>query len=332
MRVPGISANLSSDDTKKTTGLPPLLDSFITTIAFSRISFPEEIKKWVDTIRFVPAFGFYRGSNGTQCFYRFSAMHELIPVDLPLVTPFFIHIGLAEFDFLVQVMSPKPLGVNTFYEYYPAAVTLSQSGQAKDLPNGGQWHAVDGKEYLRLFHHTTAEGKRGILSDKYLKSSKYNFAGTRCLTHGHVYLTDINAARSLFDTLPILKSTSRGVEIAFRTDDLSGIAASDIAIDDRALTDRICLLVHPEIVEPNPMVRHFAFESQPDWLEIMFSRIYRCPCNGLRLDRNVTIEGETHWIVDSENASNFRSTDPICCANGNSLDALQKMIDDSYLD
>ncbi len=313
------------------TGLPPLLDTFITTFAFSRIRFPEEIKKWIDAIQFVPAFALYRSEGDNKCFYRFHAMHELLPVNLPLATPFFIHVGLGEYDFLVQVISSEPLGRNIFYEYYPAAVTLSQSAQAKQLPRGGQWYGIDDQEYLRLFHHTNAEGKKGILTDKFLNASKYNFSGTRTLTRRYAYLTDIYVANSLFDTLPILKRNSHGVEIIFRTDDLTGFASSGVTIDDRVLTDRICFLVHPEIIQPNPMVRHFALESQPDWLEIMFPRIYRCPCDGLKLDRSITIDGEANWIVNSEKVSQFRSTDPICCANGNSIEALKNMIDDCYI-
>jgi len=100
----------------------------------------------------------------------------------------------------------------------------------------------------------------------------------------------------------------------------------------RDLGERVPFLVEPELIQPNPMVYHFPIDGQPTWLEIEFTRIYRCPCDGINLRKSVEINGEVHWVLDTEDAVGLRHTDPITWANGNSAESLLRLIDDCYMD
>ena len=104
-----------------------------------------------------------------------------------------------------------------------------------------------------------------------------------------------------------------------------------IQLDNRVLCERINLLISPDVVQPNPMIMHQEIKGQPKWLEVEFTHIYRCPCSGIRLEQTVEVEGEQYWLVDKESVVDFRTTDPICCANGNDVRALLSLIDDCYL-
>lgn len=317
------------------TGAPPTLDSCFSTLAFSKIGYPDEIKNWFKDIELVPGYALLRnhpfeaaGANG--CIYRFTACHKLQPSVIKDIAKFSIHAGIVKYDFWIHMLSKKNIGQNNFYEYFVTALTFPSTDEGINPPKGGRWFSIDGQEYFQLFHHTTAEGKAGILKDRFIAASRFNFCGTRYLKKKHCYFTDMPKVVTSIDTLPLLMRQPGGPRVYFITDDLSRVADSGIKVLDRELKCHMAFLVHPEIVQPNPMVRHFNTEGQPDWIEIMFPRIYRCPCDGLVLDRSIEIEGVPHWIVNSENASGLRVNDPICCSSGNDVAALKGLIDDYY--
>lgn len=296
------------------------LDSFAASIALARIGVPDELKGWFDTIKVIPAFAFYSGGS----YYRFNGCQDFIP------SPMTVHATLGEYGFAVHLRSLQALERCDFYEYFPAILAFGQARDNVPPPPGGQGVAIDEQYYFRLFHHTTEDGKKGILSDKRLDGSHWNFCGTRPLTHRHCYLTDIPSAKSAVDTLPIL-ILRPGSDVLFQTDDQAHILKAGVKIDDRELTTHVAFLVSPRVIQPNPMVGHHEIDNQPKWLEIMFSRIFRCPCSALKLDRSVVFDGEEHWIIDEDSAIDWRRNDPICWADGNDPEALLRLIDDYYM-
>ncbi|MBA7670888.1 hypothetical protein ES703_79035 [subsurface metagenome] len=273
-------------------GTEPLLEAFVATLALARVGYRDEIKEFMETIHFVPGFAFFRGPGSARSYYRLSACHEFLPSAVPEVAPCDLHVGVSRFDFLVQFMSSEHIEKTHFYEYFHTVMTFSQAREGLSPPKGGQLFTFQGKQFLRLFHHTSAKGKQGIISDGFLNPSIWNFCGTRELTRGHCYLTDIPNAKTTLDTLPLLMRTTPGTQIVYRTDDEEHIVSAGVNIENRDLSERIALLVAPEIIQPNPMVYHFPIRGQPTWLEIQFSHIYRCPCDGLTLNRDVVIDGE----------------------------------------
>jgi hypothetical protein len=313
-------------------GVPPLLNSFAATLVLSRVGYPPDIEELMKDIHYIPGFAFFIGTRSKDSFYRLSACHPFLPPFLPATAPCILHVGLGKYDFLVQFMSDRFLAQGRFYEHYPVIMSFSQASDGMSPPKGGELLDVDGKPYLRLFHHTDSKGKTGITRDALLAPSRWNFCGTRTLSRTHCYLTDLPQAGTIFDTLPLLMRTSPGTQIIYRTDDQQYTVSAGVEMAPRDLHERISFLVAPELIQPNPMVYHLPLDGQPTWLEIEFTRIYRCPCDGLKLQRSVEIDGETHWVLDVESAQDLRADDPITWANGNSKEALLRLIDDCYID
>ena len=311
-------------------GVPPRLDSFFATFAVARL-YSDDLKRWFEGTPIVPAFVFYKRDNNYS-YLRSNGCHELLP-PLTLGLPKIIHMAFQEYDFAVNTMSPNYLEASPFYEYYPAVLSFSQAHQNLSPPRGNQTCVIDDKFYLRLFHHTTEEGKAGILSDRFLKGSVWNFCGTRKLINRHCYFTDILRVDSSFGTLPILIRRSHDEDILFQTDAGTVIKRSgvEVRIEDRPLEARLSFLVSPDLIQPNPMVLHYQALKRPKWLEIMFSSIYRCPCSGIQLKETTVFDGETHWIVDTDSAIDLRANDPISCAHGDDIDAILALLDDHYV-
>jgi hypothetical protein len=328
-RVPDpMSLLFDADEISKMalSGKPPLLDSFAASVAMARIGVPQELRDWFETIKVIPAFATYSGWS----YYRFNGCQDFIPSPLTPETPMTLHATLGEYGFAVHLRSHQSLERCNFYEYFPAILAFGLAGENVSPPPGGQGAVIDGQYYFRLFHHTTDDGHTGILASKSLNGSYWNFCGTRRLASRNCYLTDVPSATSVIDTLPILIPRS-GTDVLFRTDDQSEILRAGVKIDDRQLTRRIAFLVSPKLIQPNPMVGHHEIDKQPKWLEIMFPRVFRCPCSALRLERSVMFAGESHWVIDESSAADWRKNDPICWADGNDPQALLRLIDDCYM-
>jgi hypothetical protein len=313
------------------TGDSPLLDSFAASVAISRIGYPKEMEDWFDSVRFIPAFAIYSGESGPS-YYRAYGCHELLPFPSTRdVCPFVMHMAVACFDFAVHFMSTDFLERTPFYEYFPAVLACGQCRDNIPPPKGGRVHEIEGRCYLDLFHHTTHEGKAGIIKDRVLRPSKWNFCGTRKLARQFCYLTDIPEVQRVMDTLPMLIRTSETMRVVFRSDDQKKIAVPPIAVDDRVLDCTVHCLVSPDLIQPNPFIFHAPIDGQPKWLEIAFPHIYRVPSSGLRLTRHLMINGEQHWVCDRDSPVDFRADDPITSANGNSPEAMLRLIDECHM-
>lgn len=314
----------------KMIGEPPLLDSFPSDFGLTRIEFAEGIKEWIGSIRFVPGFAFYT-NRSVPYFYRLHGCQNLRSSPYTKDTcPWMMHVALAHYDFLVNFLSTKFTYRTEFYEYYPTMLTFTQCRKGQKAPKGNAATVLDGRSYLHLFHHTTLEAKSKILEDAFLRASSWNFCGTRRLKKTYIYMTDIPNIASKYDTLPMLMTKSAAHSV-LRTDDEEEIVVPPIEFDDRALVERVCLLVSPDIIQPNPMIMHQEIGGQPKWLEIAFPHIYRCPCSGLHLKNSFTIDDESYWIIERDCVADFRTDDPICFANGNDASALMNLIDDCYM-
>jgi hypothetical protein len=310
--------------------ISPRLDAFAAEIAITRISFPSEMKEWVSSIRYVPGFVFYGGLSGVG-YYRAHGCHELrLSPFTQDVVPFVMHIAVGQYDLAAYFLSRKWFSRSHFYEYYPTMITFAQACEGKNPPIGGQSKRLAQKSYIRLFHHTTTDGRNGILADRFVCSSRQNFCGTRELEYNYCYFTDIPQASHTLETLPMLIRRSGQEHVFFRTDDQMELVAAPVQINNRRLDCRLSFLIAPDLIQPNPMIYHMPIKSQPKWLEIAFPSIFRIPCSGLSLNKSIILDGEEHWIIDRDSVVKFRTKDPICCANGNDPTALLYLIDDCY--
>ena len=308
-------------------GKPPFLDTFASNLLLSNISFPKEVKDRFESICIVPAFVFYM-NNSEQFFYRLNGVHDLLPSHN--MEGMLMHLAFKQYDFLASFLSTKFDYKCHFYESYPSMITYTQMREGNSVPKGNRAYSLDGKHYLQLFHHTTKEGKAGIINEKKLFSSKWNFCGTREIKNKFVYMTDISIINSKYATLPILMRHSSASPV-FRSDDEEEIVVPPISLAERKLNETIRILISSDLIQPNPIIMHQNVNGQPRWLEIAFVHIYRCPCSEIILDKSILIDGEQYWIVEQENVNEFRTTDPICYADGNSCKALLSLIDECYM-
>lgn len=66
--------------------------------------------------------------------------------------------------------------------------------------------------YLKLFHHTTSQGKSLVLKSDILKPSRWNIQGTKCLTNVYYsYFTCLDKIKSKTDLQQIAMLASDGI-------------------------------------------------------------------------------------------------------------------------
>lgn len=72
----------------------------------------------------------------------------------------------------------------------------------------GEYKNIDNKIYLKLFHHTNEAGFEGISSSKSLRSSKWNYRGSKvCVNHHFGYFTHIPEMKYSNDLITIAMSS-----------------------------------------------------------------------------------------------------------------------------
>lgn len=322
-----IITNDESTSLLRLTGGKPILDTFIGTLSITKVQSPSRFEEWFKTIRIYPAFIFYKGGS----FYRIFGIHNLLenPAENG-ISDSVLHVAIYKYDFMLNFLSKKSFFQSDFYEYIPVFITFFPSDDIKEPPIGGQWVEYNNSFYLRLFHHTTKNGKEGIIRDRTINASHWNFAGTRKIALSYCYFTDMQKIENIFDSLPLLLRKSEGTDILLRTDDENHIIKCGIKVDNRKLDERINVLIKSDLIQPNPVIMHHPINGQDKWLEIEFQRIFRIPCNSIKLKNIISFEGEEHWLIDENCINDFRTTDPILIADGNIPKNLYDLINENY--
>ena len=77
----------------------------------------------------------------------------------------------------------------------------------------GEYKTVNGKIYFKLFHHTNDAGFKGITDSKSLRSSKWNYRGSKeCINYHFAYFTNIPEIKYPNDLITVAMSTDGNID------------------------------------------------------------------------------------------------------------------------
>jgi len=124
-------------------------------------------------------------------------------------------------DFYIDISSGETIRVRifkaSFIESYPDKSQLFECeiygpDDIEDYING-EFNIIDGKYYLKLFHHTNEIGFNGITSSKSIRSSKWNYRGSKeCLNYHFVYFTHIPEIKFANDLITVAMSSDGNLD------------------------------------------------------------------------------------------------------------------------
>jgi len=140
------------------------------------------------------------------------------------------------------------------------------------------------KGKIALYHHTDDDTKIKIINSKVLKSSIWNFQGTKELDNiNYIYLTDLPIIDTAFDLMEIGMS-SMGTRLAVVTD--KGNVRELVVYRDNPINRKgtLKVWVDPDIIAHNPLILHDTesnIKQGPfgsfSWWELFCPSIYRIP-------------------------------------------------------
>lgn len=182
--------------------------------------------------------------------------------------------------------------------------------------------------YLRLFHHTSKDGERGITSSKEIWPSPYNLQGsTRKLKNIHfAYFTDLPELKYESDLFNVaMREKGRAV---FRTDDESQYEYVEIYEQPSYKRERrLTCYINIKMLVPVSAIYHQQGGSQ--YIEFFHPHIFRI---GVKPDKRIPIEPyEDGWRIRS-NAITPQKVNVFPIANGNQLLELSNIYQDKYVE
>ncbi len=139
-----------------------------------------------------------------------------------IVTPLFkLEDGLIVYDFLIDIQN----GITLKVRFYNNKLIQSYADKSQlfeceifgpeDIEEYicGEYKTIADKIYLKLFHHTSEAGFEGITNSKSLRSSKWNYRGSKeCINYHFGYFTHIPEMKCPNDLITVAMSSDGKID------------------------------------------------------------------------------------------------------------------------